>query len=152
MKYFATVTFLLTSIALAAPASEVNTLALGKANEYTEADWYVHVQNDSIYSNQKVARTKMEATNPLFPVYIATSPGQKVHAYSNGACNPHADKSGYLGQLGGACQNLPSEFPSGGAIQSVQFYTPVVCNIVDMFKDLPENVAEAAKDILDIII
>lgn len=43
MKYFATITFLIAGIALAAPPSEVNTLALGKANEYTEADWYVHV-------------------------------------------------------------------------------------------------------------
>jgi hypothetical protein len=92
---------------------------------------------------------KMDETT--YSVYIATSPGQKVYAYSNGACNPHADMSGYLGQLGGECQNLPSEFPSGGAIQSVQFYTPVVCNILDMFQDLPENIVEAGKVILGLI-
>jgi hypothetical protein len=59
--------------------------------------------------------------------------------------------SGYLRQLSGECQNLPSEFPSRGAIQSVQFYTPVVCNILDMFQDLPENIVEAGKVILGLI-
>jgi hypothetical protein len=51
-----------------------------------------------------------------YSVYIATSPGQKVYAYSNGACNPYADMLDYLGQLSSECQNLPSEFPFRGAI------------------------------------
>jgi hypothetical protein len=43
MRYFTTIIFLIASVASAAPSSEVSTLAIGKANEYTEADWYVYI-------------------------------------------------------------------------------------------------------------
>lgn len=84
-------------------------------------------------------------------VYIATSPGQRVYAYRNGACNPEADKSGYLGKMGGQCSGIESTFKDG-SIGSLQFYTPVICDIANMFKDLPQNIADIGKEILDIIV
>ena len=82
-------------------------------------------------------------------IYIATSPGQKVFAYANKACNPGTDKEDYLGILRGKCRNPGEEFPYQGAVQSVQFWTPVVCALGDVFVDLPEEVWDAAKDILE---
>lgn len=80
-------------------------------------------------------------------MFLATSPGQRIHAFANQACNPGADKTEYLGEVGGGCKSLDDAF-TAAPMQSVLFYVPVICDIANLVKDLA---ADAEKDLKEIL-
>jgi len=74
-------------------------------------------------------------------VYVATSPGQKIQAFESGTCNPGADGSQHLGEIGGECHELDTQF-NEGRIGSLYFYVPVICSIWDKIKDTLDGFEE----------
>jgi len=80
-------------------------------------------------------------------VYLATSPGQNMYAFASSNCNPGTNNADYLGNIGGECHAVGTQF-TAGPMQSVQFYVLVICDIVDIGVGLADAAKAALKDIV----
>jgi hypothetical protein len=77
-------------------------------------------------------------------VFVATSPGQTVSAFTNGKCDPGKEAQNYLGGVGGKCHNVDEEF-TAGSIQSLQYYVPFICDIEEFMRDTKDAFKAALK-------
>jgi hypothetical protein len=75
-------------------------------------------------------------------VYIATSPGQHVTAFSNAACDPGTNNIDLLGSTEGPCVELGTHF-NRGAIHSLFFNIPLFGFIPDLIAGMPEKAGDA---------
>lgn len=64
----------------------------------------------------------------IVSVYIATSLGQMVSAYTNAKCDPGKNGQEQLCIIGGKCHPLDEPFIAG-RFQSLLFHVPVICTI-----------------------
>jgi hypothetical protein len=66
-------------------------------------------------------------------------------AYSNQNCNPGTNGGEGLGEIGGGCAELDTQF-AAGRMGSVYWYTPVICDIADDIKEaFKDFVSDASK-------
>ena len=123
--------------------------------------------NDALYAfavNNKYASKDANGGNtPTYPhsvlcgcvtidtttasVYLATSPGQSMYAFSSSGCVAGADGDQYLGNIGGECHEVDTQF-TGGRMQSVFFWVPHVCDVVDWFDGKDGAALEALLNII----
>jgi len=70
-----------------------------------------------------------------------------MYAFASSNCNPGTNNADSLGNVGGGCHAVDTQF-TAGPMQSVQFYVQAICDIVDIRTNLVDAAKVALKDIV----
>lgn len=81
-------------------------------------------------------------------VFLTASPGQKIYAFDNQACNPGFHREHFITETGGGCHSIDDN-GSDMIMQGVFFYVPLVCDLVEIMGDLAEGLQDVLKDIIE---
>ncbi|TGO29304.1 hypothetical protein BPAE_0016g00260 [Botrytis paeoniae] len=127
--------------------------ALNKANEYPEEKCLAKDGSNKptwAHTPSLCACVSLDKTD--VSAYLVAMSGQRMLAYSNQNCNPGTNGEDGLGDIGGGCAELDTQF-TAGRIGSVYWYTPAICEIGEaILAGFEAFVTDATKMALDGII
>ncbi|KAE9989820.1 hypothetical protein EG327_002208 [Venturia inaequalis] len=147
MRFTSQLVVILAGLATVHAAAYIDTRALGKANEYEKENCLGPDGSNTPKFHHKPVCGCVRMDAQTVSVYIATSPGQTVSAYTNTKCYPGKSGQEQLGSMGGNCHPLDDEF-TAGRIQSLLYHVHVLCTIEDLVKDVAHAVVETVEGII----